>query len=175
MKNVVIVAADPRANPEEQPIWPRYRRPSRTAGGFCSDNACPRDDRRLFSRNNGRGIDLNIYSLQESRHLNISKLWQALNLNAAAQHGQTQDLLTITQVDDDPRLTLLKDLHQLFLNAKTLGSLISVPTEKVTAIEELYTTILELSKSGDSMQRPESKNYCRCLHKPDYWLNAMMR
>nr|EHL6944965.1 BREX-1 system adenine-specific DNA-methyltransferase PglX [Citrobacter freundii]EHL6952503.1 BREX-1 system adenine-specific DNA-methyltransferase PglX [Citrobacter freundii] len=125
--------------------------------GFALIMRARQDDRRLFSRNNGRGIDLNIYSLQESRHLNISKLWQALNLNAAAQHGQTQDLLTITQVDDDPRLTLLKDLHQLFLNAKTLGSLISVPTEKVTAIEELYTTILELSKSGDSMQRPESK------------------
>jgi hypothetical protein len=60
------------------------------------------DDRRLFSRNNGCGIELNVYSLQESRHLNIQKLWQALNLNTDAQHGQTQDLLTIAQATDDP-------------------------------------------------------------------------
>ncbi|EMC2746148.1 BREX-1 system adenine-specific DNA-methyltransferase PglX [Klebsiella oxytoca] len=125
--------------------------------GFALLMRARQDDRRLFSRNNGCGIELNVYSLQESRHLNIQKLWQALNLNADAQHGQTQDLLTVAQATDDPRLTLLKDLHQRFLNAKTLGSLISISTEQASAIEELYTTILELSKNGDNMQRPESK------------------
>lgn len=125
--------------------------------GFALMMRARQDDRRLFSRNNGCGIELNVYSLQESRHLNIQKLWQALNLNADAQHGQTQDLLTVAQATDDPRLTLLKDLHQRFLNAKTLGSLISISTEQASAIEELYTTILELSKNGDNMQRPESK------------------
>lgn len=125
--------------------------------GFALLMRARQDDRRLFSRNNGCGIELNVYSLQESRHLNIQKLWQALNLNADAQHGQTQDLLTVAQATDDPRLTLLKDLHQRFLNAKTLGSLISISTEQSSAIEELYTTILELTKNGDNMQRPESK------------------
>lgn len=125
--------------------------------GFALLMRARQDDRRLFSRNNGCGIDLNIYSLQESRHLNIQKLWQALNLNADAPHGQTQDLLTVAQATDDPRLTLLKDLHQRFLNAKTLGSLISISTEQASAIEELYTTIQKLSKNGDNMQRPESK------------------
>ncbi|HFQ7887553.1 BREX-1 system adenine-specific DNA-methyltransferase PglX [Enterobacter roggenkampii] len=125
--------------------------------GFALLMRARQDDRRLFSRNNGCGIDLNIYSLQESRHLNIPKLWQALNLNADAPHGQTQDLLTVAQATDDPRLTLLKDLHQRFLNAKTLGSLISISTEQASAIEELYTTIQKLSKNGDNMQRPESK------------------
>ncbi|MGA4366049.1 BREX-1 system adenine-specific DNA-methyltransferase PglX [Pantoea ananatis] len=125
--------------------------------GFALLMRVRQDDRRLFSRNNGCGIELNVYSLQESRHLNIQKLWQALNLNADAQHGQTQDLLRVAQATDAPRLTLLKDLHQRFLNAKTLGSLISISTEQASAIEELYTTILELSKNGDNMQRPESK------------------
>jgi SAM-dependent methyltransferase len=125
--------------------------------GFALLMRARQDDRRLFSRNNGCGIELNVYSLQESRHLNIQKLWQALNLNTDAQHGQTQDLLTIAQATDDPRLTLLKDLYQCFLNAKTLGSLISISTEQASAIEELYTTIKELSKNGDNMQRPESK------------------
>ncbi|NEG80384.1 BREX-1 system adenine-specific DNA-methyltransferase PglX [Pantoea agglomerans] len=125
--------------------------------GFALLMRARQDDRRLFSRNNCCGIELNVYSLQESRHLNIQKLWQALNLNADAQHGQTQDLLTVAQATDDPRLKLLKDLHQRFLNAKTLGSLISISTEQASAIEELYTTILELSKNGDNMQRPESK------------------
>lgn len=125
--------------------------------GFALLMRARQDDRRLFSRNNGCGIDLNVYSLQESRQLNIQKIWQALNLNADAQHGQTQDLLTIAQTTDTTRLTLLKDLHQRFLNAKTLGSLISIPTEQASAIEKLYTTIQELSKNGDNMQRPESK------------------
>jgi type II restriction/modification system DNA methylase subunit YeeA len=70
--------------------------------GFALLMRARQDDRRLFSRNNGCGIELNVYSLQESRHLNIQKLWQALNLNTDAQHGQTQDLLTIAQATDDP-------------------------------------------------------------------------
>jgi hypothetical protein len=78
------------------------------------------DDRRLFSP---MVVMLNIYSLQESRHLNIPKLWQALNLNADANHGQTQDLFAQAPqalASNDPRQTLLKDLYHSFLDAKTL-------------------------------------------------------
>ncbi|EPG9312228.1 BREX-1 system adenine-specific DNA-methyltransferase PglX [Serratia marcescens] len=124
--------------------------------GFALLMRARQDDRRLFSR----GVNLNIHSLQESRHLNIPKLWQALNLNADANHGQIQDMFTKapeTLVSNDPHQTLLADLRQSFLNAKTLGSLIDVPAEQASAIDDLYSTLLELNDQGDAMQKLASK------------------
>lgn len=124
--------------------------------GFALLMRARQDDRRLFSRS----VNLNIHSLQESRHLNIPKLWQALNLNADANHGQIQDMFTKapeTLVSNDPHQTLLADLRQSFLNAKTLGSLIDVPAEQASAIDDLYSTLLELNDQGDAMQKLASK------------------
>ena len=124
--------------------------------GFALLMRARQDDRRLFSR----GVNLNIHSLQESRHLNIPKLWQALNLNADANHGQIQDMFAKapeTLVSNDPHQTLLADLRQSFLNAKTLGSLIDVPAEQASAIDDLYSTLLELNDQGDAMQKLASK------------------
>lgn len=124
--------------------------------GFALLMRARQDDRRLFSR----GVDLNIYSLQESRHLNIPKLWQALNLNADTNHGQTQDMFAQPPkalASNDPRQTLLADLRQSFLDAKTLGSLIDVPAEQASVIEGLYSTLLELNDNGDAMQKLAAK------------------
>lgn len=124
--------------------------------GFALLMRARQDDRRLFSR----GVDLNIHSLQESRHLNIPKLWQALNLNADTNHGQIQDLFAQAPealASNDPRQTLLADLHHSFLDAKTLGSLIDVPAEQASAIDDLYSTLLELIDQGDAMQKLAAK------------------
>ncbi|ELP0648023.1 BREX-1 system adenine-specific DNA-methyltransferase PglX [Citrobacter freundii] len=124
--------------------------------GFALLMRARQDDRRLFSR----GVDLNIYSLQESRHLNIPKLWQALNLSANANHGQVEDMFAQTHeslTSNDPRQTLLADLRQSFLNAKTLGSLIDVPAEQTSDIEDLYSTLLKLNDQGDAMQKLAAK------------------
>ena len=124
--------------------------------GFALMMRARQDDRRLFSRE----IQLNIYALQESRSLNIPKLWQALNLNADWDRGQVQDLFAsapTTLASSDARLTLLEDLQQRFSDAKTLGSLIAVPADKAEAIAELLTTLKGLSERGDAMQKPAAK------------------
>lgn len=124
--------------------------------GFALLMRARQDDRRLFTRD----LSLNIHALQESRHLNIPKLWQALNLNADSDRGQVQDMFAVapaTLAANDPRLSLLNDLHRRFLAAKTLGSLIEVPAEQVQAIDDLYTTLQTLSISGDAMQKPAAK------------------
>lgn len=124
--------------------------------GFALLMRARQDDRRLFSRE----IQLNVHALQESRHLNIPKLWQALNLNAEWDRGQSQDLFAVASASlasNDPRLSLLSDLHRRFLAAKTLGSLIEVPAEQVQAIDELCATLQTLSISGDAMQKPAAK------------------
>ncbi|WP_413490374.1 BREX-1 system adenine-specific DNA-methyltransferase PglX [Shewanella baltica] len=124
--------------------------------GFALIMRARQDDRRLFSR----AIQLNIYALQESRALNIPKLWQALNLNADWDRGQVQDLFAsapTTLASSDARLTLLEDLQQRFSDAKTLGSLIAVPADKAEAIAELFTTLKGLSERGDAMQKPAAR------------------
>lgn len=124
--------------------------------GFALLMRARQDDRRLFSRE----ILLNVHALQESRHLNIPKLWQALNLNAEWDRGQSKDLFAVAPASlasNDPRLALLNDLHQRFLSAKTLGSLIEVPAEQAPAIAELAATLHTLSISGDAMQKPAAK------------------
>ncbi|MFB2848368.1 BREX-1 system adenine-specific DNA-methyltransferase PglX [Aeromonas veronii] len=124
--------------------------------GFALLMRARQDDRRLFSRE----IQLNIHALQESRHLNIPKLWQALNLNAEWDRGQSQDLFAVAPAclaSNDPRLVLLNDLHLRFLSAKTLGSLLDVPAEQASAIAELAATLHTLSISGDAMQKPAAQ------------------
>ncbi|HBK4794040.1 TPA: BREX-1 system adenine-specific DNA-methyltransferase PglX [Serratia marcescens] len=124
--------------------------------GFALLMRARQDDRRLFSR----GVNLNIHALQESHHLNIPKLWQALNLSANANHGQVEDMFAQTHeslTSNDPRQTLLADLRQSFLNAKTLGSLIDVPAEQTSDIEDLYSTLLKLNDQGDAMQKLAAK------------------
>ncbi|WP_042011555.1 BREX-1 system adenine-specific DNA-methyltransferase PglX [Aeromonas fluvialis] len=124
--------------------------------GFALLIRARQDDRRLFSRD----LTLHIHALQESRHLDIPKLWQALNLNADWDRGQVQDMFATTPTTlagNDPRLSLLTDLHQRFVDAKTLGSLIEVPSEQAAAIAELYTTLQGLSVSGDAMQKPAAR------------------
>ncbi|RJT19508.1 BREX-1 system adenine-specific DNA-methyltransferase PglX [Buttiauxella izardii] len=124
--------------------------------GFALLMRARQDDRRLFSR----GVMMNIHALKESRHLNIPKLWQALNLNADTNHGQIQDLFAQAPealASNDPRQTLLADLHHSFLDAKTLGSLIDVPAEQASAIDDLYSTLLELNDQGDAMQKLAAK------------------
>ncbi|MGL4580115.1 MAG: BREX-1 system adenine-specific DNA-methyltransferase PglX [Shewanella xiamenensis] len=128
--------------------------------GFALIMRARQDDRRLFSR----AIQLNIYALQESRSLTIPKLWQALNLNADWDRGQVQDLFAseeaaapATLAANDARLLLLNDLHQRFLDAKTLGSLIEVPAAQAQVIEELCNALQTLSISGDAMQKPAAR------------------
>ena len=124
--------------------------------GFALMMRARQDDRRLF----GRGIQLNIHALHETRHLDIAKLWQGLNLNADWHRGEIQDLFAGEPVgldSKDPRYALLRDLAKRFSQAKTFGSLIEVPAEQAPAMDELAADLSRLLADGqgrgDAMQR----------------------
>ncbi|MGL4449455.1 MAG: BREX-1 system adenine-specific DNA-methyltransferase PglX [Shewanella sp.] len=120
--------------------------------GFALMMRARQDDRRLFSRD----IQLNIHALQESKTLDMAQLWKHLNLNADWDRGQTDDLFADNHqhlTANDSRLHLLYELHTRFINAKTLGSLISVPAELSKELSELHTTVKGLADTGDSMQK----------------------
>ena len=120
--------------------------------GFALMMRARQDDRRLFTRE----IHLNIHALQEMRDLDITKLWQALNLNADWHKGEIQDLFAAKPAgldSNDARLRLLQDLAKRFEQAKTFGSLIDVPVEQASELTKLAADLMRLQNEGDAMQR----------------------
>lgn len=126
--------------------------------GFALMMLAREDDRRIFSRE----LKLNVLALQESRHLDLVSLWQALNLTSDWQRGQSQGLFESEQSDlaaaqADNRYQLLRSTLQRFTQAKTCGSLIEVPEEDATPLAELLAQLRELTSAGDSMQKPAAE------------------
>ncbi|MDY0207750.1 MAG: BREX-1 system adenine-specific DNA-methyltransferase PglX [Pseudomonas sp.] len=120
------------------------------------------DDRRIFSRLAENHVRLNILALQETNHLNLDTLWQALNLNKDWNTGASMGLFADTQQDlssaqADQRYMLLQDCLQRFAQAKTFGSLIDVPAEQYQTLHELYQTLQQLAQNGDVMQKPAAE------------------
>ena len=123
------------------------------------------DDRRIFSRD----IRLNVLSLQETEHLDLPKLWQDLNLSGDWTSGATQDMfggdLDLSSFEADNRYQLLQRNIERFKQAKTFGSLIEVPAAECEALKELHDTMLELSESGDSIQRAAAGQIVDVVHQ----------
>ena len=61
--------------------------------GFALMMLAREDDRRIFDRE----LKLNILALQDSSHLKLDSLWQALNLSGDWQRGQSQTLFETAQ------------------------------------------------------------------------------
>ncbi|HDS1772218.1 BREX-1 system adenine-specific DNA-methyltransferase PglX [Pseudomonas putida] len=130
--------------------------------GFALMMLAREDDRRIFSRMAENGLKFNVLSLQESCHLDITSQWKALNLNSDWQRGQSQSLFESEQSDlsaanADSRYWLLKTTLVRFTQAKTFGSLIEVPAEDAEPLGELLEQLRQLSKDGDSMQKPAAQ------------------
>ena len=126
--------------------------------GFSLMMLAREDDRRIFSRE----LKLNVVALQESRHLDLAGLWQALNLTSDWLRGQSQGLFESEQsnlaaAQADNRYQLLRSTLQRFIQAKTFGSLIEVPAEDAAPLAELLAQLRELSRAGDSMQKPAAE------------------
>ncbi|EHY78294.1 hypothetical protein PstZobell_12741 [Stutzerimonas stutzeri ATCC 14405 = CCUG 16156] len=126
--------------------------------GFSLMMLAREDDRRIFSRE----LKLNVLALQESRHLDLAGLWQALNLTCDWQRGQSQGLFESEQsnlaaAQADNRYQLLRSMLQRFIQAKTFGSLIEVPAEDAAPLAELLAQLRELTSAGDSMQKPAAE------------------
>lgn len=134
--------------------------------GFALMMLAREDDRRIFSRN----IRLNILSLQESANVNLPSLWKSLNLTGEWQSGASQGLFEEEQQDlsafaANNRHHLLQQTLERFKQAKTFGSLIDVPHEDYEDLKELFDTLCELERDGDSMQKPAAKQLIEFVHQ----------
>lgn len=127
--------------------------------GFALMMKAREDDRRIFQRVEDGEVTLNVYSLQSSEHLDIHKLWSALDLEGKHQSGTTAGLFDeVVQPSDfayneqsektiPAQAGIYADYYQLlqifktaFLQAKTLGSLIHIDNQhlqKLIALKEL--------------------------------------
>lgn len=117
-----------------------------------------REDDRTLLRNPPK---LNIMALQETGDLDVTRLWNDLNLNAAWKKGSHEDLFVIEEQElsspeNDARFKLIQEVLAKFEHAKTFGSLICMD-----AIEKQYTDLkLELEKlldTGDTLQKAAVK------------------
>ncbi|HBB2558451.1 TPA: BREX-1 system adenine-specific DNA-methyltransferase PglX, partial [Escherichia coli] len=119
--------------------------------GFAMLMLARQDDRRIL----GRGVRLNIVSLQESK-LDIAELWTKLNFHQQAQRGSMGDMFTqgtsLANTDSAEYKLLMRTLA-LFTSAKTLGSLIQVPQEDETALKTFLGGLYRLAVEGDIPQK----------------------
>lgn len=126
--------------------------------GFALMMMARQDDRRIFSRE----VRLNILSLQESLHLDIAKLWQQLNFHQQSQTGSIGDMFAESSElahTDSPEYQLLMRALKLFVNAKTLGSLIQVPHEEEAELKTFLNALYRLEQDGDIQQRAAAKAF----------------
>ena len=107
-------------------------------------------DRRIL----GRGVRLNIVSLQESK-LDIAELWTKLNYQQV-QRGSMGDMFAegaaLANTDSAEYKLLIRTLafvHQ----CKTLGSLIQVPQEDEAALKAFLNGLYRLAVEGDIQQK----------------------
>ncbi|EPE6797043.1 BREX-1 system adenine-specific DNA-methyltransferase PglX [Vibrio alginolyticus] len=134
--------------------------------GFALMMMARDDDKRIFTRN----VRLNVLSLQESNHIDLPTLWKALNLSGSWQSGTSQGLFSddeqdLSSFNADNRYQLLKRTLARFTQAKTFGSLIDVPSDEYEQLKELLSTLVELQESGDSMQKPATKQLIEFVHQ----------
>lgn len=111
------------------------------------------DDRRILNRG---GIRLNIVSLQESLKLDVAALWNKLNFHQQSQTGSVGDMFsestTLANTYSAEYQLLMRTL-QLFVKAKTFGSLIQVPQEDEAALKILLDALYRLEEEGDIAQK----------------------
>ncbi|HBD1573212.1 BREX-1 system adenine-specific DNA-methyltransferase PglX [Erwinia sp. ACCC 02193] len=119
--------------------------------GFAMLMLARQDDRRIL----GRGVRLNIVSLQESK-LDIAELWSKLNYHQQVQRGSMGDMFAegaaLTNTDSAEYKLLMRTLA-LFTSAKTLGSLIQVSHEDEAALKAFLDGLYRLAVEGDIQQK----------------------
>ncbi|HBL9593902.1 TPA: BREX-1 system adenine-specific DNA-methyltransferase PglX [Salmonella enterica subsp. enterica serovar Kentucky] len=119
--------------------------------GFAMLMLARQDDRRIL----GRGVRLNIVSLQESK-LDIAELWTKLNFHQQVQRGSMGNMFAegaaLTNTDSAEYKLLMRTLA-LFTSAKTLGSLIQVSHEDEAALKAFLDGLYRLAVEGDIQQK----------------------
>ncbi|HFL1448309.1 TPA: BREX-1 system adenine-specific DNA-methyltransferase PglX [Enterobacter kobei] len=136
--------------------------------GFAMLMLARQDDRRIL----GRGVRLNIVSLQESK-LDIAELWTKLNFHQQVQRGSMGDMFAegtaLTNTDSAEYKLLMRTLA-LFTSAKTLGSLIQVPHEDEAALKAFLDGLYRLTVEGDIQQKEAAAELIPCIQQA--WILA---
>ncbi|WP_282250980.1 BREX-1 system adenine-specific DNA-methyltransferase PglX [Vibrio campbellii] len=116
------------------------------------------DDRRIFSRVEDNHIQLNIRAIQSTEHLDINQLWLDLDIDGNKQEGSMGDLFEDPQLElAEPTteskvyLDLLRYLKELFIDAKSLGSLIEVDNKHEVHLEKLRNKLIDISYGNDTV------------------------
>lgn len=134
--------------------------------GFALMMLARADDKRIFTRH----VSLNVLALQEGNHINLPAVWRELNLSGGWDNGTSQDMFAdetqdLSSFEADNRYQLLQRTLVRFSQAKTFGSLIEVPADEYDDLKEMHETLVELAESGDSFQRPASKQLIDIVHQ----------
>ena len=127
--------------------------------GFALMMKAREDDRRIFQRVEDGEVALNVFSLQSTEHLDIPKLWKALDLEGNQQTGTTGGLFDASEEDVQPTgiyneyFELLQVLKSAFLEAKTLGSLVQVEYQLLNKISGLKAELIKKIHCTDPAAR----------------------
>ena len=111
--------------------------------GFALIMLAREDDRRIFTRD----LKLNVLSIQESKHIDLERNWQDL------------------EIDDKDAHALLQKIWFKFEQGKTFGSLIEVPNEDEGQLKVLLDQLAELEMSGEFLQRPAAQALKPIIHQ----------
>lgn len=123
--------------------------------GFALMMKAREDDRRIFQRVEDGEVSLNVFSLQSTEHLDIPKLWRALDLEGNQQVGATGGLFDTSEEFVQPTgiykeyFDLLQTLKSAFLQAKTLGSLIQIEDRQLNNLLNLQEELGNKAQGSD--------------------------
>jgi type II restriction/modification system DNA methylase subunit YeeA len=135
--------------------------------GFALMMKAREDDRRIFQRVEDGEVSLNVYSFQSTESMDVTKLWQALNLEGNQQQGSTGGLFDGLGEELDgfvqpigiykEYFELLQMLKTSFLQVKTLGSLIQVEDIHLRNLAALKEQLL-VKKIGSDPSAKQAAN-----------------
>ncbi len=123
--------------------------------GFALMMKAREDDRRIFQRVEDGEVSLNVFSLQSTEHLDIPKLWKALDLESNQRTGSTGSLFDTSEEFVQPvgvyqeYFELLKKLKSAFIQAKTFGSLIHIEYQYLDSLINLKVKLKEVILNSD--------------------------
>ncbi|MEZ8579315.1 BREX-1 system adenine-specific DNA-methyltransferase PglX [Vibrio splendidus] len=114
------------------------------------------DDKRIFTRD----IKLNIHSVQSTENLNINQLWADLDFDGNKQTGSMGDLFADPQsemaeptAENKVYLDLLYYLKDQFIDAKNLGSLVEVDSDKLKTLTQLKEKLIHKAQGNETISK----------------------
>lgn len=123
--------------------------------GFALMMKAREDDKRIFKRVQDGDVKLNVHALQSTADWDSAAIWQALNLDGKAKQGSSGDMFAEDSGFKQPTgefagyFELLKYLIVSFEQAKTLGSLIQIDHQYLSALRQFKAKLVEKIKHTD--------------------------